>query len=265
MCALLTLVNYFYALPTIVNTTCFPMLLIVAGSQRSVCEMIKNYKDIVVNRSKDRSEVETLTKEDAMWFPVHAGVMLVGLYALIKYFGKEIVNYLLMAYMGFSTGILIKDFLLPLSSAYAVLKERQLLSFSLKQVGIEKIRITSLDVIGLILGECAVGLYLLTRNWILNNILGSVFTVHAIQMMNLGNFQNGFILLSLLFFYDIFFVFGTDVMLTVAKQIDAPIKLLFPRDWTAEEPKFSLLGLGDIVLPGLFIALCLRYDIVKYA
>jgi len=72
-------------------------------------------------------------------------------------------------------------------------------------------------------------------------------------------------LLVLLFFYDIFFVFGTDVMLTVAKNIDAPIKLLFPRDWSVEEPKFSLLGLGDIVLPGLFIAMCLRYDVLRFA
>lgn len=72
-------------------------------------------------------------------------------------------------------------------------------------------------------------------------------------------------LLVLLFFYDIFFVFGTDVMLTVAKNIDAPIKLLFPKDWSAEEPKFSLLGLGDIVLPGLFIAMCLRYDVLRFA
>jgi minor histocompatibility antigen H13 len=43
--------------------------------------------------------------------------------------------------------------------------------------------------------------------------------------MFIGNFKNGFMLLALLFFYDIFFVFGTDVMLTVAKGIDAPIKL----------------------------------------
>lgn len=54
-------------------------------------------------------------------------------------------------------------------------------------------------------------------------------------------------------------------MLTVAKNIDAPIKLLFPRDWSVEEPKFSLLGLGDIVLPGLFIAMCLRYDVLRFA
>jgi minor histocompatibility antigen H13 len=52
-------------------------------------------------------------------------------------------------------------------------------------------------------------------------------------------------------------------MLTVAKSIDAPIKLLFPKNWETTPPEFSLLGLGDIVLPGIFIGLCLRYDIIK--
>jgi minor histocompatibility antigen H13 len=90
--------------------------------------------------------------------------------------------------------------------------------------------------------------------------------LHGLQLLSLGTFQNGFLLLTLLFFYDIFFVFGTDVMLTVAISIDAPIKLLFPRDWYHEDgPKFALLGLGDIVLPGVFIALCLRYDIIMAA
>ena len=71
-------------------------------------------------------------------------------------------------------------------------------------------------------------------------------------------------LLILLFFYDIFFVFGTDVMLTVAKGIDAPIKLLFPKVAKAEgDSKFSLLGLGDIVIPGIFVSLCLRFDFLK--
>jgi minor histocompatibility antigen H13 len=35
----------------------------------------------------------------------------------------------------------------------------------------------------------------------------------------------GFILLGGLFFYDIFFVFGTDVMVTVAVSMDVPIKV----------------------------------------
>jgi len=49
--------------------------------------------------------------------------------------------------------------------------------------------------------------------------------VHALQYIFLGNFKTGALLLALLFVYDIFFVFGTDVMVTVAKNIDAPIKL----------------------------------------
>ena len=52
-------------------------------------------------------------------------------------------------------------------------------------------------------------------------------------------------------------------MLTVAKSIDAPIKLLFPKNLSADPPEFSLLGLGDIVIPGIFIALCLRYDVLR--
>lgn len=81
-------------------------------------------------------------------------------------------------------------------------------------------------------------------------------------MIALDSFFTGFILLSGLFAYDIFWVFGTDVMVSVAKNFDAPIKMLFPRSW-GEKMEFSMLGLGDIVIPGIFIALCLKYDYSK--
>jgi hypothetical protein len=69
-----------------------------------------------------------------------------------------------------------------------------------------------------------------------------------------------------LFFYDIFWVFCTPVMVAVAKNIDAPIKLLFPRLLDAAavagaKRPMSMLGLGDIVIPGIFVALMLRYDV----
>jgi len=53
-------------------------------------------------------------------------------------------------------------------------------------------------------------------------------------------------------------------MVTVAKSFDAPIKLMFPLDWYADPPKFSMLGLGDIVIPGIFVALCLKYDMERF-
>jgi minor histocompatibility antigen H13 len=57
----------------------------------------------------------------------------------------------------------------------------------------------------------------------------------------------------------------------VAKNLDVPIKLVFPRPAEASsEPgvthgrSYSMLGLGDIVLPGLMIALALRFDLYMF-
>jgi len=58
-----------------------------------------------------------------------------------------------------------------------------------------------------------------------NNILGLSFSISGITYLSLGSYKVGAILLCGLFFYDIFWVFGTDVMVTVAKSFDAPIKL----------------------------------------
>lgn len=83
-------------------------------------------------------------------------------------------------------------------------------------------------------------------------------------MLSLGSVDVGMILLGGLFFYDIFWVFFTPVMVTVAKSFEAPIKLLFIRSLSLEDgamkPQFSMLGLGDIVIPGIYIALLLRMD-----
>ncbi len=60
-------------------------------------------------------------------------------------------------------------------------------------------------------------------------------------------------------------------MVSVARNFDAPIKIVWPKNilealWALqareELPKlqFTMLGLGDIVIPGIFVALALRYD-----
>lgn len=56
------------------------------------------------------------------------------------------------------------------------------------------------------------------------------------------------------------------LQVSVAKSFDAPIKLLFPRGVSPETgaPQFSMLGLGDIVIPGIFVALLLRHDAVHH-
>jgi hypothetical protein len=54
-------------------------------------------------------------------------------------------------------------------------------------------------------------------------------------------------------------------MLTVATSLDIPIKLLWPKSMTFSDARgYTMLGLGDIVIPGMFIALSLRYDYHRF-
>ncbi|CAH2351266.1 hypothetical protein CLIB1423_03S02388 [[Candida] railenensis] len=133
-----------------------------------------------------------------------------------------------------------------------------------------------------------IGLFKLdySTNWLFLNSIAFNLTIYGlVQMSNsISNFKLAGLLLILLFFYDIYFVFQTDIMLSVATKLDVPMKFVIPRmpsyyksenieDLTildilreigcASIPE-TLLGLGDIVLPGSFIALCLRFDLYKY-
>jgi len=123
-------------------------------------------------------------------------------------------------------------------------------------------KIDQLDAVCLTLGLIIASGYFFKKNWIFNNILGMAFSIFGIENVMLGQYKVGFILLGLLFFYDIFWVFGTPVMVTVAKSLDGPIKLMFPK--TTEWTEFNMIGLGDIVIPGIYVALMLRFDLVRY-
>jgi minor histocompatibility antigen H13 len=83
-----------------------------------------------------------------------------------------------------------------------------------------------------------------------------------LQLVGLRSFRTAALLLVGLLLYDTFWVFGSpqvvgdNVMLTVATSdvITGPTRLLFPRIpggvGEAAEFPFSLLGLGDVAIPG---------------
>ena len=71
------------------------------------------------------------------------------------------------------------------------------------------------------------------------------------------------------FLYDIFWVFyshyffGQSVMATVATSIDLPMKFQCPAffvDETSPLSKCSLIGLGDIILPGILVKYLRKCD-----
>ena len=220
--------------------------------------------------------VETLKKEDAMQFPIMGSCSLFGLYCAFKFLGQDIVNMLIGGYFGLvgtgAVALTVGPFLDKLAPKWM---NDYKLGFKKKiphpfpewiltkelEIGFD---LTATDVISVSLACGVVGLYFQRKYWAFNNILGICFCLQGIERLSLGTYKIGAILLVGLFFYDIFWVFGTDVMVTVAKSLDGPIKLLFPRSLTpmgeSGKIELSLLGLGDIVIPGFFLSLLLRFD-----
>jgi len=187
---------------------------------------------------------------------------------LFKVFSKDYINMLLTGYFMlfgiFAVSGTIKPLFAPFFSKPLKHWKFSFLPFWRSSGNID----VEFDIADIVSGLVAVVVgvwYLTTKHWIANNILGLSFSVQGIALLSLGSYKVGCILLGGLFFYDIFWVFGTDVMVTVAKSFDAPIKLVFPKNIFAEKLEFSMLGLGDIVIPGIFVALLLRFDAKRAA
>nr|POE59343.1 signal peptide peptidase [Quercus suber] len=221
--------------------------------------------------------MEGLSPRDAIIFPVTAGVTLAGLYWLIKTYGAKVINAILAWYFSavgiFSVGQLINDgFIFVLGRRAKTIPKYRTILYIHEIIDL-KATLTVLSVASAILGIASIVLANLftVKAWWLTNLQGFAVCYSALQILSPTTFATGSLILSGLFFYDIWAVFFTPLMVTVAKNLDQPIKLVFPRpdepSATPGEPPlkaYSMLGLGDIVLPGIMIGLALRFDLYMY-
>ncbi|KAG2720358.1 hypothetical protein I3843_02G025300 [Carya illinoinensis] len=106
--------------------------------------------------------------------------------------------------------------------------------------------------------------------WIGQDVLGIALIITVLQIVRVPNLKVGTVLLSCAFLYDIFWVFVSkplfheSVMIVVARGDKSggdgiPMLLKIPRmfdPWGG----YSIIGFGDIILPGLLVAFSLRYD-----
>ncbi|XP_004471602.1 signal peptide peptidase-like 2A isoform X2 [Dasypus novemcinctus] len=115
--------------------------------------------------------------------------------------------------------------------------------------------------------------------WILQDILGIAFCLNLIKTLKLPNFKSCVILLGLLLLYDVFFVFitpfitknGESIMVELAagpfgnnEKLPVVIrvpKLIYFSVMRVCLMPVSILGFGDIIVPGLLIAYCRRFDV----
>uniref|UniRef100_A0A0D9VBD0 Uncharacterized protein n=1 Tax=Leersia perrieri TaxID=77586 RepID=A0A0D9VBD0_9ORYZ len=211
---------------------------------------------------KSTPPAETMSKEHAMRFPLVGSAMLLSLFLLFKFLSKDLVNAVLTAYF-FILGIAALCATLLPSMKRFLPKEwnDNAIVWHAPFFHSLSVEFTKSQVVASIPGFFFCIWYAAKKHWLANNVLGIAFCIQGIEMLSLGSFKTGAILLAGLFFYDIFWVFFTPVMVSVAKSFDAPIKLLFPTGDAARP--FSMLGLGDIVIPGIFVALALRFDVSR--
>ncbi|KAK4537020.1 hypothetical protein CDCA_CDCA10G3045 [Cyanidium caldarium] len=129
--------------------------------------------------------------------------------------------------------------------------------------------------------------WLWTSHWLAVDVIGVGLVVAFVAMVRLPSLRMATVLLVGLLLYDMVFVFfserifGSNVMVQVAsapvrnpmhqasetfswlpvsaRELQLPIKLIFPRLAASESGSgYSLLGLGDMALPGLCTAYLLR-------
>eukprot|EP00049_Salpingoeca_infusionum_P018279 m.356516 g.356516 ORF g.356516 m.356516 type:complete len:389 (+) comp17559_c0_seq1:54-1220(+) len=263
---------------------------IYIGSLKSILHM---------KHSNKSGETEVLSSEDAAMFTVWASCTLFSLYLAIKFLGKEVVTFAMSIYLLLMGAVSLAGHLEPFVAPFFPKKylgapfhlclkrdvkdKKQQVSEqgqtpsgtdgantgsaqgkdSSKDHVLFDLRFDNSHILCLFISLAIAVAYFFTKHWLFNNLLGLSFAVSGITILPLGRFQTGCILLSCLFFYDIFWVFGTDVMVTVAKSIQAPIKVCFPKDFVTDGifgTKEAMLGLGDIVIPGAVIALLARFD-----
>lgn len=232
-----------------------------------------SYKSVDAQKRKKDSgeEVETLTTKDAAMFPLIASGALFSIYIIFRIFSKEYINLLLTFYfVGLGVAAVTKSIspiirqimpsCFPNANYHLDLTENHDKESPIHLIAHSFDRV---DLVALLMSALMGVWYFIKKHWIANNIFGLAFSLNAVELLHLNKVSTGCILLIGLFVYDIFWVFGTSVMVSVAKSFEAPIKIVFPRDiitrgiWASD---FAMLGLGDIVVPGVFIALLLRYD-----
>jgi signal peptide peptidase-like protein 3 len=132
------------------------------------------------------------------------------------------------------------------------------------------------------------GLWVATGHWFYLDVLGSSLCVLMIQFMRVPSLKLSTFLLLALLAYDVFWVFcsssifNQNVMIAVATKkavnpvavvanrlnmpevaksqppLSIPGKLMVPS--LADNRTFAMLGLGDIVLPGLLLCFAMRFD-----
>lgn len=116
-----------------------------------------------------------------------------------------------------------------------------------------------LDMFSYVVGYFFIYAYFKTNHWFLNNYIALSFSIYAIEKFSYTQFWQIALTFIALIAYDVSFVFASDVMMTVATKFNAPMKILIP----VRGVGYSMIGIGDIIVPGFLVSMCMRCDFIR--
>ncbi|KAM6986956.1 signal peptide peptidase-like 3 isoform 1-T1 [Aplochiton taeniatus] len=278
-----------------VSTFLISILLIVYGSFRSLnmdCENQEKDKDGnplppgFNNGNTNNSEshifgIQTIDSTQALFLPIGASVSL-----LVMFFFFDSVQVVFTICTAVLATIAFAFLLLPMCQ-YLTRPCAPQNKISFGCCG----RFTLAELLSFSLSVMLVLIWVLTGHWLLMDALAMGLCVAMIAFVRLPSLKVSCLLLSGLLIYDVFwvffsaYIFNSNVMVKVATQpadnpldvlsrklhlgpgmgrdvprLSLPGKLVFP---SSTGSHFSMLGIGDIVMPGLLLCFVLRYDNYK--
>merc|ERR1719273_8930 len=273
-----------------VSTFFISILLIVYGSFRSLA--LEENKD-GADESKEEGDsdsssggkeskasgIQTLDSIQAMCLPLGASISL-----LVMFFFFDSMQMLFAICTAVVATVALAFLLLPMCQ-YLMRPCGKRNKISLGVWG----RFTLAELLSVSISVLVVCVWVVTGHWALMDFMGMGLCVAFIAFVRLPSLKVSTLLLSGLLLYDVFWVFfskylfSANVMVRVATRpaanpmsamakrfhlnrppkLSLPGKLVFPSSQYTGH--FSMLGLGDIVMPGLLLCFVMRYDAYKRA
>eukprot|EP00922_Rhytidocystis_sp_ex-Travisia-forbesii_P012547 GHVS01018909.1.p1 GENE.GHVS01018909.1~~GHVS01018909.1.p1 ORF type:complete len:455 (-),score=70.91 GHVS01018909.1:171-1499(-) len=253
-----TLTNFFI-LPVLLQMTLYTFPIIYLG-----CHLSLKQAEVDPVTGDKPNKSESMSKRDAMMFPVFGSVALLVLYVAYKFLDPWYVNMLLTTYLSCIGAVAVAETFYTFISPFLPRPTEDAIALNITCWPLASkdepwdFRANWLHIASYIVAATMSVVWFATKHWALHNGFAIAFCIQAIALVSMGDFKVATILLCGLFVYDIFWVFGTEVMVTVAKSFEGPAKLIFPLNFDPWQQ--SILGLGDVVVPGIFISMCLRFD-----
>lgn len=278
-----------------VSTCLISMLLIVYGSFRSL-NMEQEARERQEKKRQNENMTNLLTGEPVQHEPnkfatldtMHALCLPLGasVSLLVMFFFFDSMQLLFAVCTAIIATVALAFLLLPMCQ-YIIrpCSDGNRISFGICG------RFTAAELFSFLLSVSIVCIWVLTGHWLLMDAMGMGLCVAFIAFVRLPSLKVSTLLLTGLLIYDVFwvffssYIFSTNVMVKVATRpadnpvgivarklnlggivkeppkLNLPGKLVFPSIHNSGH--FSMLGLGDIVMPGLLLCFVLRYDAYK--